>query len=1378
MSKRRGTSGFLLIAVLLLLALLTVLVVASVMVAQLERRASSNSASNQLAQQNALFALNVALGQLQREAGPDQRVTARADIISTGTLAPPIPTSTNGATAYWTGVWKTYNPAGGPNQQLDVTGTTTGLTLRQWSTGTMTGTTGGPRWLVSLPPSALTLNPSTPLPTGTITIGGHTITTVTVANVGSAATAAITGTTTAAACPVNVPLVPMITTRTLNNSTTSVQTGQYAYWVSDEGIKAKANLIDPNVGISPTSNLVDSQRQFLAPAANALYTILPSPLSTDFRTNPSLSKVSTPLSLQFISNGTGSWTTAVANQNLADFTTYSMGVLADVRKGGLKTDLTAALETGTICNTLFPYATAANATTTGYDTQYVYRAVSGNPNGGGTANSNGNMPYYGQTTAVADAFASTQAASGDYYDGLPWQTAYYFYNLYKGAMPPLQTATVTGSFTGIQATTTNPNSFGSTGYAGTSLDWYTWKYPNQAPVILPLAPVILADRLDVSFEVAAPVPPATNWTVTLKSYPQIILWNPYSVPINASSFSLTKDVNLFTKNGIMMWVAPSGTPTGTLTASKTPTAEFPLGSGNNYITTRSDSTPFQPGEIRIYSFGAATGTLTAGDGFNAGTLATWIPGSYPANDANPLFQFPQTGTTTPPDEPISLWDGVPADAPNGDYGQIMTVSLGTLDTAGNPITLGTGTSTSTGTYTDEFYILLCTASAGTNSTTDPSSISTAPNYTSGDTSDYESASKTASWPIQPSYASGHYFATGVNIGGTAATPNWGTPLLSSVITNGPYRVFSFEARMKGLQSSLNTTGTASWGSITNTAPLFMGNTSLFDPLDDNVFGSCFTEEHQTMALNPFSANDTSMAVITGPLSASPMETDSVWGMYSAGDGPNNENGPAPYQPVVLYDIPNQPMVSLGQFMHMPLYIYYYLYNISGNKLYYNLLPGATMFVGGSLACPEVPLNETGNVFTAPNGTSTPLTSYNPQLYLDNSFLANQALFDSYFFSTVPPPGGFSFPGGTTPPGVYTNIAGNFNSTYIQNNKPLPNRRMRYYYDNGTAPAAANLQSPYLAAANLMVDGAFNVNSTSVPAWTALLSSLGNNQLQIWNTNPQTPTTTSFAASTSQTPIPRFWSSNGTAGGPWDGTHLLTNPKITALANDIVAQVKLRGPFLSMADFLNRRLAPSGTGTYTVGSLYTAGAIQAAIDTGTYTGASTINATALTYGAPVTASNTYQSTIIAKSATSLYSRSTSNLPPMNTIVSSTAVGIPAYLMQQDIVQAFAPVMTVRSDTFVIRVYGESDNVSTKAVEGRAWGEAVVQRLPDYVDQTDPALTTAPSTTSANVVPPITTALGNATPIYDSNGVPLLNTTNQTFGRRFKIVSFHWLNPNDL
>jgi hypothetical protein len=92
----------------------------------------------------------------------------------------------------------------------------------------------------------------------------------------------------------------------------------------------------------------------------------------------------------------------------------------------------------------------------------------------------------------------------------------------------------------------------------------------------------------------------------------------------------------------------------------------------------------------------------------------------------------------------------------------------------------------------------------------------------------------------------------------------------------------------------------------------------------------------------------------------------------------------------------------------------------------------------------------------------------------------------------------------------------------------------------------------------------------------------------------------------------------------------------------------------------------------------------------------------------------------------------------------------WLTQGDIMTGLAPSIMVRSDTFVIRTYGDSYNPATKTVEGRAWAEALVQRTPEYSDPADPA----------------------ETPLAQ------LNPLNRRLGRRFKIVSFRWLARSDI
>ena len=93
----------------------------------------------------------------------------------------------------------------------------------------------------------------------------------------------------------------------------------------------------------------------------------------------------------------------------------------------------------------------------------------------------------------------------------------------------------------------------------------------------------------------------------------------------------------------------------------------------------------------------------------------------------------------------------------------------------------------------------------------------------------------------------------------------------------------------------------------------------------------------------------------------------------------------------------------------------------------------------------------------------------------------------------------------------------------------------------------------------------------------------------------------------------------------------------------------------------------------------------------------------------------------------------------------------WLTPADILTALAPVLSPRSDTFLVRTYGEAINPATSAAEGRAWCEALVQRVPEYLDAVD-----------APEVSPI----------------DLSSEINRTGGRRFKVISFRWLTRADI
>ena len=193
-----------------------------------------------------------------------------------------------------------------------------------------------------------------------------------------------------------------------------------------------------------------------------------------------------------------------------------------------------------------------------------------------------------------------------------------------------------------------------------------------------------------------------------------------------------------------------------------------------------------------------------------------------------------------------------------------------------------------------------------------------------------------------------------------------------------------------------------------------------------------------------------------------------------------------------------------------------------------------------------------------------------------------------------------------------------------------------------------------------------------------------------------------------------------------------------LAEKIVQEIQLRGPFLSLGDFVNRKLTAGDEGIR--------GTLQAAIDKmqtnkvnpeasfnqiGAFLDNSSVNFTI-----PGWDPEHFMGTPISESG------SASNARTANS---------PKHLTQADVLTTIGPAISARSDTFVIRSYGEALDTSTGNPTARAWCEAVVQRTPDYVDSRDVAST-----------PPAS----------------LTQEINKTLGRRFEIVSFRWLSSQEL
>ncbi len=332
---------------------------------------------------------------------------------------------------------------------------------------------------------------------------------------------------------------------------------------------------------------------------------------------------------------------------------------------------------------------------------------------------------------------------------------------------------------------------------------------------------------------------------------------------------------------------------------------------------------------------------------------------------------------------------------------------------------------------------------------------------------------------------------------------------------------------------------------------------------------------------------------------------------------------------------------------------------------------------------------------------------NYRLY-DHAYLLNQALWDRYFFSTVP--------AGLT----VANVA---DPTYA-----LPNGRLSFLRRNNAVPAAPDLLDPALASKNLVLKGGFNINSTSVQAWRAQLSSL--------NALAYNPVAGTDGGAAMDYPFSRFNRPVATSTNAWQGFRQLTAGQINTLAEAIVAEVRSRGPFLSVGQFVNRALAP-------VAVTGLKGPLQAAIDAVDIAAVAPINNsvpwTQDAAAAPVTTGGYDLDALRGLNG------GAATLP-----VASRNAGGPGNLTQADILAALGSSLTARGDTFLVRTYGDVQNPATGAIEGRAWCEAVVQRLPDYVNATADA---------AELFPPT-------------------NADNVLFGRKFQVVSFRWLSPEDI
>jgi hypothetical protein len=352
--------------------------------------------------------------------------------------------------------------------------------------------------------------------------------------------------------------------------------------------------------------------------------------------------------------------------------------------------------------------------------------------------------------------------------------------------------------------------------------------------------------------------------------------------------------------------------------------------------------------------------------------------------------------------------------------------------------------------------------------------------------------------------------------------------------------------------------------------------------------------------------------------------------------------------------------------------------------------------------------------------------------LDHSFLLNLAFYDNFYFSGLADQTG---PFGTSSKSA-TSLAADFAA-----GKPLDDPRVILHHPN-SRPASdfagvLKKDDAYSqVAAWQLMQGAFNINSTSVLAWKAMLASIHDsqalvNQLIKIGSPPTSKLTTLTAVGKQESRISRFRlpvSVSSADGGEikdgyWLGPREYSTAQLQKLAENIVKQVRLRGPFLSMAEFVNRRLGSGDTAQR--------GALQQAIDEANVNRDPALKAEA-GFEIPIASVETYKYVNKAAGAGSSYQ------------------GAPGFLSQADILNVLGKAATPRSDTFTIRGYGEARDAAGKILAS-AVCEAVVQRFPEWVDTADKVETAVADLTS---------------------------DSNKRFGRRFQITSLRWLNSTEI
>ena len=424
--------------------------------------------------------------------------------------------------------------------------------------------------------------------------------------------------------------------------------------------------------------------------------------------------------------------------------------------------------------------------------------------------------------------------------------------------------------------------------------------------------------------------------------------------------------------------------------------------------------------------------------------------------------------------------------------------------------------------------------------------------------------------------------------------------------------------------------------------------------------------------------------------------------------------------VTTHSVPREPIVSLAALQHSFANGFLFQkppYGYATLNVREPMLPQISHAIGNSLAPSVIEADQTQSIIAG------------SRLIVDHSYLANKALWDDWFFSGIAPQNTADFSNRRAQKIVAQEFFDGEGqlpvARYLPNPSGQDTTQLMTELFTGSYPSEEAIK---LVASLIRVDGAFNVNSTSVEAWKAILGGLKGRPI----VTRDEIGAQSMREGGEDTPVANLHVPNEiiakgsgnidvTEPGQWTGRRSLNDDEIDALARALVKQVRKRGPFLSLGDFVNRRLGYDKT-------LARAGAVQSALDSP---------------DADLNSAYTDGTRAVSASVASRFA-----FPEAEE--GALSYGAPGIIKQADILTPIAPILTVRSDSFIIRAYGESVDASG-VVRARAYCEATVERDRNFMNTKDEAET------------PIAT---------------LSEKENETFGRRYMVKSFRWLNPEEV